>query len=118
MIDEVVEMNTESNMNEMQTGKMCIAPEIGQFVPDYIVDMLSDSEALKVELHLVACFSCKEHYHTVLRASAEMRELVSPGKTGAEVVMLRQGEKTFPAPKGQFVAGRKVKYARKASGSI
>ena len=101
-------MSTESNLNQTPPAKMCIDPEIGQFVPNYIFDMMSDSEALKVELHLVDCYSCKERYHTVLRASAEKRELVNP-PVAAE---------THPAPKGQFLARQKVKYARKASGSI
>jgi hypothetical protein len=95
-------------MNQTLTGKMCDAPEIGKFVSDYIFDMLSDSEALKVELHLVNCYSCKEHYHTVLRASAEMTELKNSPAPG----------ETYPAPKGQFLARQKVKYARKASGSL
>ena len=95
-------------MNQTPTGKMCIAPEIGKSVADYIFDMLSDSEALKVELHLVECYSCKEHYHTVLRASAEMSELVNPPVP----------DEIYPAPKGQILARQKVKYARKASGSL
>jgi anti-sigma factor RsiW len=90
------------------TGKMCMAPEIGQFVPNYIFDMLSDSEALKVELHLADCYSCKERYHTVLRASAEMRNLVSPPAT----------EEPYATPKGQFLARQKVRYAKKASGGL
>lgn len=100
-------MSTESNMNQTPT-KMCKAPEIGQFVPNYFFDMLSDSEALKVELHLADCYSCKERYHTVLRASAEMQELVNSPVT----------EEPCSAPKGQVLARQKVKYARKASGSI
>ncbi len=116
-------MSTESNMNEMKTGKMCIAPGVGQFVPDYLVDLLPDAEALKVELHLVDCYSCKERYLTVLRASAEMMELSPAGKSpvmngGAESVRLRAGEKTFSAPKGQFLARRKIKYGRKVKGTI
>ncbi|HEY0764300.1 MAG TPA: zf-HC2 domain-containing protein [Pyrinomonadaceae bacterium] len=95
-------------MNQTPTRKMCDAPEIGKFVSDYFFDMLSDSEALKVELHLVNCYSCKEHYHTVLRASAEMPALVNSPVP----------EETYPAPKGQFLARQKVKYARKASGSL
>jgi hypothetical protein len=97
-------MSTESNTNETPT-KMCKAPEIGQFVPNYYFDMLSDSEALKVELHLADCYSCKERYHTVLRASAE---LVNSPAT----------EEPCSAPKGQVLARQKEKYARKASGSI
>ncbi|HEY6805859.1 MAG TPA: hypothetical protein VI306_19925 [Pyrinomonadaceae bacterium] len=103
-------------MNQIKS-KMCIAPEIGKFVPDYIVDLLSDSEALKVELHLVDCYSCKEHYHTVLRASAEMRERVSTVMTGGERVMLSR-EEMSPTPKGQIMARQKEKYVRKASGGI
>jgi len=95
-------------MNQTETRKMCNAPEIRNVVPDYIVDMLSDSEAFKVELHLAGCHSCKEHYHTVLRASAEMRGLSSPPVT----------DDIYPSPKGQFLARQKVKAARKASGSL
>ena len=101
-------MSTESNINQKQREKMCSNPELRQLLPDYIFDDLSDADAFKVELHLADCFSCKEHYHTVLRASAEMQVLAhTPSQ-----------KPTPPAPKGQYLARQKDKYAKKAGGSV
>jgi len=49
----------------------CTAPEEGRLLPEYIADLLNDSDCEEVERHLSDCDSCKKHYLTVLRVRRE-----------------------------------------------
>lgn len=52
---------------------LCTSPEVGRLLADYVVDLLDDYECERVEMHMVSCWRCKEHYLTVLRARQEER---------------------------------------------
>lgn len=60
-------MTTHSNTAHVHTEEPCTCPAIGSLLPAYIVDLLDDPVAEKVESHLVDCRHCKERYVTVLR---------------------------------------------------
>jgi anti-sigma factor RsiW len=56
-----------------QSVEVCTCPAVGALLPDYIVELLEDPAAEKVERHLVDCRHCKERYLTILRARARAR---------------------------------------------
>lgn len=67
-------MNTYHNqMTGAQFREACICPATGSLLPDYILDLLEDTVAEKVEEHLVNCRSCKETYLTILRIRGAAR---------------------------------------------
>lgn len=66
-------MTTHSNTAHVHTEEECTYPVVGALLPDYIVDLLEDSVAEKVERHLVDCRHCKERYVTVLRVRESAR---------------------------------------------
>lgn len=51
----------------MTTPSACTSPEVGRWLPDYIADLLDDSQCETVETHLIDCAHCKGRYLTVLR---------------------------------------------------
>lgn len=68
-------MITDSNTTQVQTtDEVCTCPAIGALLPDYIVDLLDESMAEKVESHLVDCRHCKAGYVTVLRVRRAARK--------------------------------------------
>jgi anti-sigma factor RsiW len=50
-----------------QSVEVCTCPTVGALLPDYIVELLEDPAAEKVERHLVDCHHCKARYLTILR---------------------------------------------------
>lgn len=61
-------MNTYFHQTtEAQSEEACDRPAVGALLPDYIVELLDEATAEKVEDHLLACLYCKERYLTVLR---------------------------------------------------
>jgi anti-sigma factor RsiW len=69
-------MTIESQIDTSRTKGFCTNTEIGARLPDYVLDLVDDSEAEEIERHLTECIFCKENYLTVLRArgTAQMVE--------------------------------------------
>jgi anti-sigma factor RsiW len=67
-------MSTYVNQTtETQSIEVCTCPAVGALLPDYIVELLEDPVAEKVERHLVDCRHCKEKYLTILRVRGRAR---------------------------------------------
>jgi anti-sigma factor RsiW len=56
-----------------QSAEVCTCPAVGVLLPDYIVELLEDPAAEKVERHLVDCRHCKDRYLTILRVRGRAR---------------------------------------------
>lgn len=56
-----------------QSVEVCTCPALGVLIPDYIVEILEDPAAEKVERHLVDCRHCKERYLAILRVRGRAR---------------------------------------------
>ena len=63
---------------------LCTNPVLGARLPDYIASLLDDAASEQVEAHLNDCPHCKEHYLTILRASAQVQSGVRARYEGRE----------------------------------
>lgn len=57
--------------------KPCVRPDVGDLLPDYIVDLLSDDAAEEVEEHLLLCGNCRRDYLHILSLRETMRKTLS-----------------------------------------
>jgi Putative zinc-finger len=57
---------TQNKIVNAQFEHPCIRPEIGELLPDYIVNLLADWAADEVEEHLLGCRQCRENYLKVI----------------------------------------------------
>lgn len=90
--------NSQKKIARAQFEQPCIRPEIGELLPDYIVDLLSDSAAEEVEEHFLSCRQCREDYLRIIsiRRLAKAKEKVAsknPQESGAEVFRIADFKK-------------------------
>lgn len=80
--------------------KPCVCPEVGDMLPEYIVELLSDEAAKEFEEHLLACGHCRKDYLNILDMRAAAQKMnISPApmrvrkKRGADVLRISDYKK-------------------------
>lgn len=103
-------MTTASPIKLVRSKEGCLAPEVGSLLPDYIVDLLDDATAEKIERHLVDCQFCKERYHTILRVRRNARVELAKQLASNEAM-------PAPAPAEGDTASQHLNVKRKGTAS-
>lgn len=62
----------------------CVSPEVGDLLPDYIVELLSAEAAGAVKEHLEVCRHCMDDYRNILGLRAAARKLLAAGRAARE----------------------------------
>lgn len=71
-------MNTNlDRIIEAQAGDSCNSSDVGELLPEYILDLLEDSEAEEVEDHLLDCLHCREKYLNIFGIRSEARRAIA-----------------------------------------
>lgn len=102
--------NTEEESRETANSAasgagVCTVPALGELLPDYIAELLSDAIAQEFEDHLLDCLSCREKHLKVLSIGDALREAKAALGDGEEGV--RQDETASGGAKVFEIAGFK-----------